>query len=54
MHLPSRAPAPPVVLFAEAHQAKQILGWKARHGIDTIVRTAFEWEERLPSYLKQG
>jgi len=22
--------------------------------LDTIVRTAFEWEERLPSYLKQG
>jgi UDP-glucose-4-epimerase GalE len=48
-----RAGDPPV-LYAEAHKAKEVLGWEAKLDLQTIVRTAYEWEERLPEYLKLG
>jgi UDP-glucose-4-epimerase GalE len=50
---PPRAGDPPV-LYAEARLANEVLGWQAQCSLETIVRTAFDWEERLPSYLKQG
>ena len=48
-----RAGDPPV-LYAEAHKAKEVLGWEAKLDLQTIVRTAYEWEERLPEYLRLG
>ena len=33
----------PVSTFAAPEFAHDVLGWRARHGLDAIVRTAYEW-----------
>ena len=44
---PRRAGDPPG-LVARADRIRQELGWKPRlDDLDTIVRTALEWEKRL-------
>lgn len=41
---PRRAGDPPA-LVADASRAKELLGWKARRGLDQIVRTAWKWQQ---------
>ena len=33
----------PVSTFAEPWYAEATLGWKARYGLDEIIRTAYDW-----------
>jgi UDP-glucose-4-epimerase GalE len=42
----SRRPGDPERLVASAERAGRILGWKPVHGLDSIVATAWEWENR--------
>ena len=46
-----RAGDPPV-LFAEAHKAREVLGWQAQYDLRQIIETAWRWEERLPGFLR--
>ena len=41
--LPRRAGDPPI-LFARPSPVLKRLGWKPRHGLDEIVRSAVAWE----------
>ncbi len=50
---PPRAGDPPV-LYAEAHKAKEVLGWVARHDIRQTIHDAVHWEEQLPAYLNSA
>ena len=44
---PRRAGDPPA-LIAKADKVRQVLGWSPRlDDLDTIVRSALEWERRL-------
>jgi UDP-glucose 4-epimerase len=44
---PRRAGDPPI-LIAKADRVRSTLGWKPRlDDLDTIVRTALEWERKL-------
>jgi len=46
---PRRAGDPPI-LIAKADRVRSVLGWKPRlDDLDTIVRTALEWERKLQS-----
>jgi UDP-glucose-4-epimerase GalE len=45
----SRRPGDPERLVASAERAGRILGWKPVHGLDTIIATAWEWENRRSS-----
>ena len=46
---PRRAGDPPI-LIARADRVRSVLGWKPRlDDLDTIVRTALEWERKLQS-----
>jgi UDP-glucose-4-epimerase GalE len=38
-----RRPGDPVATFADPTFAEQTLGWRARYGLDEIIRTAYEW-----------
>ncbi len=43
-----RRPGDPPALVARAERIRKELGWKPRFDdLDTIVRTAFQWEQRL-------
>jgi len=42
-----RRPGDPAKLVASARKAQKILGWKTRRGLLDIVRTAWDWEQRL-------
>jgi UDP-glucose-4-epimerase GalE len=50
---PPRAGDPPV-LYAEAHKAKEILGWEARNDIRQTIEDAVRWEEQLPVFLSSS
>jgi len=39
----ARRPGDPVSTFAEPSHAETTLGWKARYGLDEIIRTAYDW-----------
>jgi len=38
----------PAVLVADISAAKQKLGWKPKHSVDTIVSTAYNWHRDFP------
>jgi UDP-glucose 4-epimerase len=43
-----RRPGDPAALVARAERIQSELGWRPRlNDLDTIVRTAYAWEERL-------
>jgi len=43
-----RRPGDPAALVARAERIRSELGWRPRlNDLDTIVRTAYAWEERL-------
>lgn len=50
---PPRAGDPPV-LYAEAHKAKELLGWEARYDIRQTIHDAVRWEEQLPAFLSSS
>ncbi len=39
----ARRPGDPVATFADPAFAEQTLGWRARYGLDEIIRTAYDW-----------
>jgi len=39
----ARRAGDPVATFAEPSRAEELLGWRARHGLDEIVRSAYIW-----------
>ncbi|MBS1993444.1 MAG: UDP-glucose 4-epimerase GalE [Cyanobacteria bacterium SZAS LIN-3] len=41
-----RRPGDPAVLTAVDERARTVLGWKAEHDLESIVRTAFAWEQK--------
>ncbi|GAB4357136.1 MAG: UDP-glucose 4-epimerase GalE [Immundisolibacter sp.] len=44
-----RRPGDPAILVAESSRIRQALGWQPQHDdLDFIVRTALDWERRLP------
>jgi UDP-glucose-4-epimerase GalE len=43
----ARRPGDPVATFADPTFAEQTLGWRAEHGLDDIIRTAFRWHESV-------
>jgi UDP-glucose 4-epimerase len=38
-----RRPGDPVATFADPTFAEQTLGWRAQHGLDEIIDTAYAW-----------
>ena len=38
-----RRPGDPVATFADPTFAEQTLGWRSKHGLDEIIRTAYDW-----------
>jgi UDP-glucose-4-epimerase GalE len=38
-----RRPGDPVALFSDNHRSSELLGWRARYGLDAIVASAWEW-----------
>jgi UDP-glucose 4-epimerase len=44
-NLVERRVGDPVAVFADTSRAHELLGWKARWGLDEILRTAFQWHE---------
>lgn len=42
-----RRPGDPPRLVADATKIRQTLGWKARHDLDSMIRSAVAWEQRL-------
>jgi UDP-glucose-4-epimerase GalE len=48
VELSERRPGDPVALFADTAKAAEVLGWKARHGLDDIVATAWAWHSTHP------
>ena len=53
-----RRPGDPAALVARAERIRSELGWRPRlNDLDTIVRTAYAWEQRLqrsPGSARQG
>ena len=45
--VPRRA-GDPAAVWADAGRASEVLGWTARHDLDSIVATAWAWHERHP------
>jgi UDP-glucose 4-epimerase len=41
-----RRPGDPARLVASAAKAKKVLGWEPRHDLESIIRTAWMWEQR--------
>jgi len=41
-----RRPGDPVESYADASLAKTLLGWSARHDLDSILETAYRWHKR--------
>jgi UDP-glucose-4-epimerase GalE len=46
VHEKPRRMGDPGRLIAAAERARQILGWKPAHGLDSIIATAWAWEAR--------
>ncbi len=40
-----RRPGDPAKLVASSDKARRVLGWKIKHGLESIIRTAWEWEK---------
>ncbi len=40
-----RRPGDPVAIWADSSRAEHELGWKAQYGLDTIIRTAYNWHK---------
>lgn len=38
----------PVAVYADASRARTVLGWKAHHGLDAIIETAWRWHSTHP------
>ncbi len=38
-----RRPGDPVSTYADPRRGESVLGWRAQHGLDEIVRTAYDW-----------
>lgn len=50
-----RRPGDPSILFANSEKIQRALGWKPRfNDLEQICRTAYEWELKLQSKLKEG
>jgi len=46
----ARRAGDPPVLVADAHRAREVLGWAPRHSdLDTIIKTAWAWHGRDPN-----
>jgi UDP-glucose 4-epimerase len=43
-----RRPGDTAVCYADARLAERVLGWKAKRGIEEMVRDAWRWQERNP------
>ncbi|NJB84835.1 UDP-glucose 4-epimerase [Lewinella marina] len=41
-----RRPGDVVAVYADRSKATEVLGWKPRFGVDDIMRTAWNWEEK--------
>lgn len=44
----------PLVLYAEARKANELLGWEAKNDIRQIIHDAVRWEEQLPAFLSSS
>jgi UDP-glucose-4-epimerase GalE len=42
-----RRPGDPVALWADNTRAREVLGWKARYGLDDIVASAWQWHSMM-------
>ncbi|HLO76288.1 MAG TPA: UDP-glucose 4-epimerase GalE [Magnetospirillum sp.] len=42
-----RRPGDPPALVADATRLRTAIGWQARHGLDSIIRTALAWERKV-------
>jgi UDP-arabinose 4-epimerase len=40
-------PGDPATLYADPSRSKEVLGWQATRGLDQIVTSAWEWEQKL-------
>jgi|WetSurMetagenome_2_1015567.scaffolds.fasta_scaffold101838_2 UDP-glucose 4-epimerase len=41
-----RRPGDPAVLIADSYKAKSILCWQAKYDLESIIRTAWNWEQK--------
>lgn len=44
-----RRPGDPVAIWADSSKAERELNWKAQYGLETIVRTAWQWHSTHPN-----
>jgi UDP-arabinose 4-epimerase len=53
-----RRPGDPDSLIAGAERAREVLGWRPVHGLDSIIATAWAWEDaksrKLPIAIESG
>lgn len=42
-----KRPGDVVAIYAENSKAKQVLGWQTKYSLDDMMRTAWEWEQRI-------
>lgn len=43
-----RRPGDPVAIYADNTKARELLGWQPQHGLDDIIRTAWQWHSAHP------
>jgi UDP-glucose-4-epimerase GalE len=44
-------PGDPAALYADPRKAREVMGWSAKLGLEEIVSTAWNWEQKLPAFL---
>ncbi|MBP9099652.1 MAG: GDP-mannose 4,6-dehydratase, partial [Ferruginibacter sp.] len=45
--LAERRPGDVVAVYANNDKARNLLGWQPKYGLQDIMRTAWEWEQKL-------
>ncbi|MGH1354066.1 MAG: UDP-glucose 4-epimerase GalE [Thalassovita sp.] len=48
-HITDRRAGDVATSFADASKAKQVLGWQARHGVEEMCQSAWNWQSRNPN-----
>jgi UDP-glucose 4-epimerase len=43
-----RRPGDLAVCYAEPTKSAEVLGWKAQHGLEDMVRDAWNWQSKNP------
>jgi len=48
-----RRPGDVIQIFADTSYANNVLGWKAKENLETMIRSAWAWEQNIPKLFKE-